>query len=80
MVEALGNAESREEIVLYTQVLDRLLRAGHYLVPLYGKSETNVAYWTQYRHVDKLPTNAVGIDYWWVDKQAEARVNKYLGQ
>ncbi|SNT70071.1 extracellular solute-binding protein [Psychrobacter sp. LV10R520-6] len=80
VVEALGNAESREEIVLYTQVLDRLLRAGHYLVPLYGKSETNVAYWTQYRHVDKLPTNAVGIDYWWVDKQAEARVNKYLGQ
>ncbi|WP_201557760.1 extracellular solute-binding protein [Psychrobacter sp. 72-O-c] len=80
VVEALGNAESREEIVLYTQVLDRLLRAGHYLVPLYGKSETNVAYWNQYRHADKLPTNAVGIDYWWVDKQAEARVNKYLGQ
>jgi peptide/nickel transport system substrate-binding protein/microcin C transport system substrate-binding protein len=80
VVEALGNAESREDIVLYTQVLDRLLRAGHYLVPLYGKSGTNVAYWNQYRHVDKLPTNAVGIDYWWVDKQAEARVDKYLGQ
>ena len=77
---ALANAENRDEIVLYTQVLDRLLRAGHYLVPLYGKSGTNVAYWDQYRHTEKLPTNAVGIDYWWVDKEAEARINKYLRQ
>ena len=80
VVAALGGAENREEIVLYTQVLDRLLRAGHYLVPLYGKSGTNVAYWDQYRHTKQLPPNAVGIDYWWVDKEAEALVNQYLKQ
>ncbi|WP_350557750.1 extracellular solute-binding protein [Psychrobacter sp. CAL346-MNA-CIBAN-0220] len=80
VVAALSDAESRDEIVLYTHVLDRLLRAGYYLVPLYGKSETNVAYWNQYRHAKKLPTNAVGIDYWWVDKEAAARVDKYLGR
>ncbi|MGP4713495.1 MULTISPECIES: extracellular solute-binding protein [unclassified Psychrobacter] len=79
VVESLIAAKSRDEIILYTQVLDRLLRAGHYLVPLYGKSETNVAYWDQYRHAT-LPTNAVGIDYWWVDKEGERRVNEYLGQ
>ena len=77
VVEALADAGSRDEIVLYTHVLDRLLRAGHYLVPLYGKSGTNVAYWDQYRHTT-LPTNAVGIDYWWVDSEAETRVDKYL--
>ena len=77
VVEALADAKSRDEIILYTHVLDRLLRAGHYLVPLYGKSDTNVAYWDQYRHTT-LPTNAVGIDYWWVDADAEARVDKYL--
>lgn len=76
----LANAKNRDEIVLYTQVLDRLLRAGHYLVPLYGKSSTNVAYWNQYRHTEKLPSNAIGIDYWWTDKKAEARVNQYLKQ
>lgn len=80
VIEKLGNAHNRDEIVLYTQVLDRLLRAGYYLVPLYGKSGTNVAYWNQYRHTEKLPTNAVGIDYWWTDKAAEARVNAYLKQ
>lgn len=80
VIAKLGKAKSRDEIVLYTQVLDRLLRAGYYLVPLYGKSGTNVAYWNQYRHTEKLPTNAVGIDYWWTDKAAEARVNAYLKQ
>ncbi|WP_352337510.1 extracellular solute-binding protein [Psychrobacter sp. 16-MNA-CIBAN-0192] len=80
VITKLSDAKSRDEIVLYTHVLDRLLRAGHYLVPLYGKSATRVAYWNQYRHAKNLPTNAVGIDYWWVDKAAEAHVNKYLRQ
>ena len=79
VTQALADAKSRDEIIVYTHVLDRLLRAGYYLVPLYGKSGTNVAYWNQYRHAT-LPTNAVGIDYWWVDKAAEAKVDKYLGR
>ena len=80
VITKLSDAKSREEIILYTHVLDRLLRAGYYLVPLYGKSSTNVAYWNQYRHAEKLPTNAVSVDYWLVDKEAAARVDKYLGQ
>ncbi len=80
VIEQLGNAKTRDDTILYTQVLDRLLRAGHYLVPLYGKSATNVAYWDQYRHTENLPSNAIGIDYWWTDKDAEARVNQYLKQ
>ncbi|WP_372844077.1 extracellular solute-binding protein [Psychrobacter sp.] len=78
VINKLGDAKNRNEIVLYTHVLDRLLRAGYYLVPLYGKSGINVAYWNQYRHIETLPSNAIGIDYWWTDKQAEARVNQYL--
>ena len=74
----LSDAKNRDEILLYTHVLDRLLRAGHYLVPLYGKSDTTVAYWDQYRHVETLPTNDVGIEYWWVDEAAERRVDSYL--
>lgn len=77
VIEKLGDAKGRDEIVLYTHVLDRLLRAGYYSVPLYGKSTTTVAYWDQYRHAT-LPTNSVGIDYWWVDKAAERRVDTYL--
>nr|WP_230660380.1 extracellular solute-binding protein [Psychrobacter sp. I-STPA10] len=78
VVERLAQAQNRDEIILYTKSLDRLLRAGYYIVPMLAQTATNVAYWDQYRHTEKLPDNAVGIDYWWVDKKAEQKVDKYL--
>lgn len=72
------NADNREEIVLYSKVLDRLLRAGYYMVPMYGSSSTRVVYWDEYRHNPKLPDYAVGLDYWWVDKSAHSIITKYL--
>ncbi|PNK59731.1 extracellular solute-binding protein [Psychrobacter sp. FDAARGOS_221] len=78
VINKLILAEDREQIVLYSKVLDRLLRAGFYMVPMYGTSNTRVVYWDKYRHVDKLPDNGVGLDYWWVDGEAESKVNRYL--
>ncbi|WP_413680443.1 extracellular solute-binding protein [Psychrobacter sp. I-STPA6b] len=74
VIEQLIKADNREQIILYTKVLDRLLRAGYYIVPMLGNTGSNVAYWKQYRHVDKLPDNALGLDYWWVDAEAEKQV------
>lgn len=71
VISELMTADSREEIILYTKVLDRLLRAGYYLVPMYGATGTNVAYWKGYEHVEKLPTSAIGIDYWWYEDKPE---------
>lgn len=71
-------ADNREQIVLYTKVLDRVLRAGYYMVPMYGSTQTRVVYWDKYRHHKQLPDNAVGVDYWWVDKSADATIAKYL--
>lgn len=78
VIDKLIKADNRKEIVLYTKVLDRLLRAGYYMVPMYGSTSTRVAYWDKYRHPKTLSDNAVGIDYWWVDKTAESIIAKYL--
>ncbi|MDO5768392.1 MAG: extracellular solute-binding protein [Psychrobacter sp.] len=80
VISKLVASDNRAEIILYTRVLDRLLRAGYYVIPTYGKSSISVAYWDEYRHPKTLPTNAVGIDYWWVDKNAEQKINRYLGK
>lgn len=79
VIARLATAKNREQIITHTKVLDRLLRAGYYMVPMYGKTSNKVAYWKQYKHAT-LPTNAIGIDYWWVDAQAEQKVNAYLGK
>ncbi|WP_312057978.1 extracellular solute-binding protein, partial [Acinetobacter courvalinii] len=39
MIEKIVRAKTREEVVLYTRVLDRLLRAGYYQILTYGKPE-----------------------------------------
>ncbi len=80
VIDKLAKAKNRAEIVLYTHVLDRLLRAGFYVVPTYGKPSVNVAYWQQYQHPAVLPSSDVGVDYWWVDKEKQAQVNTYLGR
>ena len=72
-------SKNRDDIVLYSKVLDRLLRAGYYVVPTYGKHTDNVAYWKFYEH-GPLPSNAIGIDYWWANKDKQAQVMQYLGK
>lgn len=79
VIDKLVKAHDREQIVLYTKVLDRLLRAGFYIVPTYGKAYDTVAYWQQYQH-GKLPSNAIGLDYWWVDSNKEQQVQQYLNK
>lgn len=79
VIDKLTKAKNREEIVLYTHVLDRLLRAGYYMIPTYGKGSANVAYWQGLEH-GELPSNDVGLDYWWVNKDKQTEVEKYLGR
>lgn len=77
VINKLVKAHDREQIILYSKVLDRLLRAGFYIIPTYGKAYDTVAYWQQYEH-GNLPSNALGIDYWWVNPKKEQQVKAFL--
>lgn len=79
VIDKLTRADNRDDIVLYTHVLDRLLRAGYYIVPMYGKRADNLAYWQQYQHA-ALPSNGVSLDYWWVDQAKQTTVQQYLAR
>lgn len=79
VIEQLIKSHNRDDIMLYTKVLDRLLLAHFYVIPTYGKSQDTVAYWQQFEH-GALPNNAVGIDYWWVNADKEQAVKAYLGK
>lgn len=79
VIDKLTKTKNRDETVLYTHVLDRLLRAGYYMIPTYGKGSVNLVYWQGYEH-GQLPSSDIGIDYWWVDKEKQAKVQQYLGQ
>ena len=71
-------APDRKELVTRTRVLDRLLRAGYYQIPTYGKGDNWYAYWNMYEQPKVKPTLAVGEDFWWSNPKKAAQVAQYL--
>ncbi len=65
VIERLVRVSHRHEMIVHTKVLDRLLQAGFYVVPLYGDGATQLAYYKEYHHPSKLPNYALGLEYWW---------------
>lgn len=80
VVEKVIQAPNREQLVLYTRVLDRLLRAGYYQLLTYNKTDVWLAYWNMYQQPLIKPKLSTGIDYWWIDSQKSQKVSQYLGK
>ena len=78
VVQQLIRAPDRASLVTRTRALDRLLRAGYYQIPTYGKGENWLAYWNMYRQPAVKPKLSTGIDYWWSDVAQAQKVAHYL--
>lgn len=65
VIDKLTQASSKDEIQLYAKVLDRLLLAGEYMIPWYGKNTTDVMYYQGYQYPHRPPNSSIGLDYWW---------------
>lgn len=76
MIAKIVAAKTREEVVLYTRVLDRLLRAGYYQILTYGKPERWFAYWDIYQQPSVKPKLSVGWEYWWVDTDKAKKLDQ----
>jgi len=80
ILSELGSAQDRQAVINITRVLDRVLRAEYYMVPLYGLVGNRVVYWNQYRLPKSTPNYDLGLDYWWIDQAAEQNVKRYIGR
>ena len=90
LVEGLINADSRQSLVTHTRALDRVLLAGHYVIPNWHIKTWRVAYW------DRLQSSrgdarctTYGLMTWWAKPlnlrrrtqarpRSQARSNKML--
>lgn len=80
LVEGLIQADSRAELVTHTRALDRVLRAGHYLVPNYHTSMYRVAYWKKFAHPEQAPRYDLGLYTWWATPDAAGAAPEPLPQ
>jgi len=76
LIDRVIFAKSREELVAATRVLDRVLLAGHYVIPQWGKDTVWTARFDKFSRPETLPK--YGADafptIWWFDADKAAKV------
>lgn len=80
LVADLIRAPDRTTLVNYTRALDRVLRAGYYVLPTYSKVGDFVATWDMYDQPAHPARYDKGVDYWWSNPQKATRVYSYLSR
>jgi microcin C transport system substrate-binding protein len=65
-------ANDRAEKNAAAKALDRVLLAGHYVVPMYYPSTVHIAYWDKFGRPATLPEYSLGFpDVWWSKSAAK---------
>lgn len=73
LIDKVVFAKDRDTLVAATHALDRVLLAGHYVVPSYTLRNDRIAHWDRFSHPQTLPAYSVGFsELWWYD-QAKAQ-------
>ena len=65
LVEGLINAPSRDSLITHARALDRVLLAGHYVIPNYYIDTWRTAYWQHLAQPEVAPLYDYGLMTWW---------------
>ncbi len=73
LIETIATAKSRTELNTACRALDRVLRAGHYWVPMWYRDTAWVAYWDAFARPERQPKLGTGAPgtWWWDEGKAK---------
>ncbi|MGA2042471.1 MAG: extracellular solute-binding protein [Roseiarcus sp.] len=75
LVERIAQAKSRAELNVAARCLDRVLRAGHYWIPMWYRDQALIAYWDAFSRPERQPKLGTGApDTWWWDEAKAKKV------
>lgn len=70
MIEGIIKAESREDLVAKTRAMDRVLLAGHYVIPMWHYPKWRIAYWNKIERPENLsPISPLIANTWWQEAE-----------
>lgn len=76
LIEKALVAETREQLTFICRAIDRILRAGHYWVPMWNKPNHLVAYWDLFGRPERGPRYETGVvSTWWYDEEKAKRIH-----
>ena len=77
LIERIARAKTRDELNIACRALDRVLRAGHYWVPMWFKANDWLAYWDMFSRPEKKPRFGTGAPgTWWYDAEKAKRIGR----
>lgn len=80
LVEKIAKAQSRAELNTAARALDRVLRAGHYWIPMWYRDQALVAYWDVFSRPGRQPKMGTGApDTWWWDVEKAKKIGLQAG-
>jgi microcin C transport system substrate-binding protein len=75
LIERIVHAATRDDLNVVCRVLDRVLRAAHYWVPMWYSDAVRAAYWDAFSRPAIQPKVGVGApDTWWWDEDKAKKI------
>ena len=66
MITGIIHAKSREDLVIRTRAMDRVLLWNHYVIPMWHYPKWRIAYWDTLKHPDTLSDiSPLVAETWW---------------
>jgi microcin C transport system substrate-binding protein len=76
LIEKALVTETREQLTFICRAIDRILRSGHYWVPMWNKPNHLVAYWDVFGRPEQSPRYDTGVvSNWWYDEEKAKRIH-----
>jgi microcin C transport system substrate-binding protein len=76
LIEKALVAPTREELTFICRAIDRILRSGHYWVPMWNKPNHLVAYWDLFGRPERGPKYDIGVvSTWWYDEEKAKQIH-----
>ena len=80
IIELIIQAPDRDSLIARTRVLDRVLRAGYYVIPNWHIRSDRILYWDKFSRPDTPTKSGAMIARWWFDEdKAKALEDKQSG-
>lgn len=67
LVDLVIAAPDRDSLIARTRALDRVLLAGHYVIPNWHIRFDRLIYWNKFGQPAITPKNGTSLNYWWFD-------------
>ena len=76
LIEKVISAKDREDLIINTKALDRVLLWNHYVIPQWHISSYRTLYWDIFDKPKIRPKYSLGTNTWWIDSLKASTIDE----